>query len=100
MFEFLKSAPKDLAHPLTTPKTAAAWFHHLPARDVLARQQEVIRTLATMAHSAASYDAPQIAAIEWLDSALAPDRVLLLRNYAETAVSTPPAAARIWHVAY
>lgn len=99
MFEFLRRRPKDLTDPLATPQMAAAWFRGLPVRDVIGRQQHVLHALGEMAHLGKPIDANRIAAIEWLDAALAADRGQLIKQYADNAVVSGAAARRVWQAA-
>ena len=94
MLSFLTPS-RDLADPLQSAKSAAAWLRELPALDVIGRQQHVIRALDSMRKNQA-IDVSRIGAIQFVDAALGADRRQLIKQYIENAESSPKLAERIW----
>jgi cyclic-di-GMP-binding protein len=100
MFGFLTSPAKDVSDPLVSAKSAAAWLRQLPALDVIARQQHVMRAFDGMRQSRRPIDIARVSAIEYLDSALAADRRQLTKQYVENVDAGPKLANRIWQAVY
>jgi hypothetical protein len=61
---------KEVADPLQSAKSAAAWLRQLPALDVVGRQQHVVRVLEAMRKGQHAFDLHRVAAIEFVDAAL------------------------------
>src|SRR5215469_16266524 len=95
MLSFLTSPSKDVADPLQSAKTAAAWLRELPALDVIGRQQHVIRALDSMRKNQA-IDLNRVAGIQFVDAALGADRRQLIKQYIENVDNSPKLADRIW----
>jgi len=100
MFGFLTSGAKEVADPLVTAKSVAAWLRQLPAQDVIGRQQHVMRAFDAVRQSRRPIDLARVQAIEFLDAALAADRRQLTRQYVENYDSSPKLAERIWQAIY
>ena len=100
MFGFLTPQARDHPDPLLTPKTASAWLRQLPTLDVIGRQQQVMRAFDGMRQSRKVPDLQRVAAIEFLDAALAADRRQLTKQYVETIDSATRLAERIWQAVH
>ncbi|MBS0320323.1 MAG: hypothetical protein JSR18_07280 [Proteobacteria bacterium] len=100
MFGFLTSSTRDAADPLVSPKVAAAWLRQLPALDVIGRQQHTIRALESMRQSRKAFDPARLAALQFLDSALAADRRQLTKQYVENVEGGAKLANRLWQAVY
>jgi len=85
----------NVADPLQSAKSAAAWLRQLPALDVIGRQQHVVRALETIRKGSAM-DLHRVGAIEFVDAALGADRRQLIKQYIENAETSPKLADRIW----
>src|SRR5512146_1863456 len=85
----------NVADPLHSAKSAAAWLRQLPALDVIGRQQHVVRALDA-ARKNNAMDAHRVEAIEFVDAALGADRRQLIKQYIENAETSPMLADRIW----
>ena len=83
MFGFTTRHGRDQSDPLQTRKTAAEWFRNLPALDVIGRQEHVIRAFSGLRHARPAFDLDRIAAIVFLDGALAVDRRRVFKWYFE-----------------
>lgn len=94
MFGFTTRHGRDHADPLQTRKTAAEWFRHLPALDVIGRQEHVINALTGLRHAHPAFDLERIAAIVFLDGALAVDRRRLSKWYFENLSGSAKLADR------
>jgi hypothetical protein len=100
MFDFLSQRAKDVADPLQSPKSAAAWLRQLPALDVIGRQQHVMRAFEDMRKSRKDFDLQRVAAVEYLDAALGADRRQLLKQYVENAEGASRLSERIWQASH
>src|SRR5262245_46629104 len=100
MFRFLTAIAGEWAHPLSTQKSASAWFRQLPAGDAISRQLQVVQALEEVAQSAKRIDFSCVAAVGYLDSELGPDRGQLLGQYVEHCDGRQAVADRIWQAAY
>jgi hypothetical protein len=96
MLGFLTPQAREVADPLQSAKSAAAWLRQLPALDVIGRQQNVIRVLDSMRKGQYGFDLNRVAAVEFVDAALGADRRQLIKQYIENAESSPKLAERIW----
>lgn len=85
----------NVADPLHSAKSAAAWLRQLPALDVIGRQQHVVRALDA-ARKNSAMDVHRVEAIEFVDAALGADRRQLIKQYIENAETSPKLADRIW----
>jgi hypothetical protein len=85
----------NVADPLHSAKSAAAWLRQLPALDVIGRQQHVVRALEA-ARKSGEIDLHRVEAIEFVDAALGADRRQLIKQYIENAETSPKLAERIW----
>jgi hypothetical protein len=94
MFRFTSRGGRDHADPLQTRKTATEWFRHLPALDVIGRQEHVIRAFARLRHARPAFDLDRIAAIVFLDGALAVDQRRLFKWYFENLSGSAKLADR------
>ena len=83
MFGFTTRHGRDQSDPLQTRKTAAEWFRKLPALDVIGRQEHVIRAFSGLRHARPAFDLDRVAAIVYLDDALAVDQRLVFKWYFE-----------------
>ena len=90
---------KDHPDPLQTRRIATEWFRHLPALDVIGRQEHVIRAFDGMRHAGATFDLDRIAAIGYLDAILEVDHRRLVKWYFENLHRTALLADRCWQVA-
>jgi hypothetical protein len=86
----------NVADPLQSAKSAAAWLRQLPALDVIGRQQHVIHALDAMRKAQLAIDLNRVGAIQFVDAALGADRRQLIKQYIENAESSPKLADRIW----
>jgi len=86
----------NVADPLQSAKSAAAWLRQLPALDVIGRQQHVIRALDAMRKGQFVMDLNRVGAIQFVDAALGADRRQLIKQYIENAEASPKLADRIW----
>jgi hypothetical protein len=84
MFGLLTTQITDRVDPLQSPRVASAWLGQLPPLDVMTRQEHVVRALESMRKSGRAPDRNRIAALEFLDAALGPDRRQLLGQYLTT----------------
>jgi hypothetical protein len=100
MFGFLTPSAKDFADPLGSPRTASAWLRELPALDVIGRQQNVMRAFEALRTSRKPIDGNRVAAIQFLDAALAADRRQLIKQYVENVESSARLAERIWQAVF
>ena len=100
MFGFLTSAAKEVADPLATAKSVAAWLRQLPPLDVIGRQQHVMRAFEAMRQSRKPVDLARVQAIEFLDAALGADRRQLIKQYVENYDTSAKLAERIWQAVY
>jgi len=99
MFGFLTPQAKDDPDPLLSPRTVSAWLRHLPTQDVIAREHSVMGAIDGMRQSGRPVDLNRVAAIQFLDSALAADRRQLIRQFVENIERTPRIADRSWQAA-
>ena len=99
MAAFATPPSKDHPDPLQTRRIAAEWFRHLPALDVIGRQEHVIRAFEAMRQACATIDLDRIAAIEYLDAILEVDHRRLVKWYFENLHRTALLAGRCWQVA-
>jgi predicted secreted protein len=83
MFGFTTRYGRDQSDPLQTRKSAAEWFRNLPALDVIGRQEQVIRELSRLRHTRPAFDLDRVAAIVFLDGALAVDQRRVFTWYLE-----------------
>jgi len=100
MFGFLTSGTKEIADPLASAKSVAAWLRQLPALDVIGRQQHVMRAFDAMRQSRKPLDIARVQAVEYLDAALGADRRQLIKQYVENFDSSEKLAERIWQAIY
>ena len=100
MFGFLTSGAKEVADPLVSAKSVAAWLRQLPALDVIGRQQHVMRAFDAMRQSRRPVDLARVQSVEFLDAALGADRRQLIKQYVENYDSSPKLAERIWQAIY
>jgi len=100
MFGFLTTGTKEIADPLVSAKAVAGWLRHLPALDVIGRQQHVMQAFDAMRQSRKPIDLARVQAIELLDAALGADRRQLIKQYVENYDSGPKLAERIWQAIY
>ena len=100
MFGFLTTGTKEIADPLVSAKSVAGWLRHLPALDVIGRQQQVMQAFDAMRQSRKPIDLARVQAIELLDAALGADRRQLIKQYVENYDSGPKLAERIWQAIY
>ena len=100
MFGFLTTGTKEIADPLVSAKSVAGWLRHLPALDVIGRQQHVMQAFDAMRQSRKPIDLARVQAIELLDAALGADRRQLIKQYVENYDSGPKLAERIWQAIY
>jgi hypothetical protein len=100
MFGFLTSGAKEVADPLLSAKSVAAWLRQLPALDVIGRQQHVMRAFDAMRQSRKPIDLGRVQAIELLDAALGADRRQLIKQYVENYDTSAKLAERIWQAIY
>ena len=100
MFDFLTSSTKEPADPLVSVKAVSGWLRHLPALDVIGRQQNVMRAFDAMRQSRKPVDIARVQAIEFLDGALGADRRQLTKQYVENFDSTAKLGDRIWQAIY
>jgi hypothetical protein len=100
MFGFLTASAKDLGDPLASPRTTAAWLRELPTLDVIGRQQSVMRAFEGLRTSRKPFDVGRVAAIEFLDAALAADRRQLIKQYVENVDASARLAERIWQAVF
>jgi len=100
MFGFLTSGTKDVADPLVSAKSVAAWLRQLPPLDVIGRQQQVMRAFDAMRQSRKPVDLARVQAVEYLDAALGADRRQLIKQYVENYDGSPKLAERIWQAIY
>ncbi len=100
MFGFLTPAAKDLTDPLCSARSAAAWLRELPTLDVIGRQQSVMRAFEGFRTSRKAVDTNRVAAIQFLDAALAADRRQLIKQYVENVDSSARLAERIWQAVF
>lgn len=100
MFGFLTPSAKDLTDPLCSPRQAAAWLRELPALDVIGRQQSVMTAFEGLRTSRKAVDTSRVAAIEFLDAALAADRRQLIKQYVENVDGSARLAERIWQAVF
>jgi cyclic-di-GMP-binding protein len=96
MFAFLSSAPRDMADPIVSVKSAGAWLRQLPSLDAVARQQLVMRAFDGMRQSRRPVDLARAQALQYIDAALGADRRQLFRQYVESLESAPRVSERIW----
>jgi hypothetical protein len=96
MFAFLAPGTRDAEHPIASVKSTAAWLRELPSRDVVARQQLVMRAFDAMRQSRRPMDLSRAQALQYLDAALGADRRQLFRQYVESLESAPKVSGRIW----
>jgi hypothetical protein len=96
---FLSPQAKDHPDPLSSAKLTAAWLRQLPSLDVIGRQEHVLRAFDGMRRSHKPIDLNRVAAIEYLDVTLGPDRRQLIKQYVENAESSAKLADRLWQVA-
>jgi cyclic-di-GMP-binding protein len=96
MFGFLTSPAKEEIDPLQTPRAVSAWLRHLPTLDVMARQHRVMGIFDEMRQSRRPIDFNRVAAIEFLDTALAADRRQLIKQYVENVDRAARVADRAW----
>ncbi len=99
MFGFLTPA-KDLNDPLCSTRSASAWLRDLPTLDIIGRQQSVMRAFEGFRTSRKAVDPNRVAAIEFLDAALAADRRQLIKQYVENVDSSARLAERIWQAVF
>lgn len=99
MATFATSQVKDYPDPLQTRRIAMEWFMHLPALDVIARQEHVIRAFDGMRCACPVVDLDRVAAIEYLDAILEVDHRRLVKWYLDNLHRTPELADRLWQVA-
>jgi hypothetical protein len=90
---------KNHPDPLQTRRIATEWFRHLPALDVIGRQEHVIRAFDGIRHACTNVDPDRIAAIEYLDAILEVDHRRLVKWYFENLHRSAPLADRCWQVA-
>ena len=100
MFGFLTASAKDVTDPLASPRSASAWLRELPTLDVIGRQQSVMRAFEGLRTSRKAVDASRVAAIEFLDAALAADRRQLIKQYVENVDASARLAERIWQAVF
>ena len=96
MFGFLTSGAKEIADPLVSAKTTAAWLRQLPALDVIGRQQHVMGALDAMRQSRRAVDPARALAVQYLDAALGADRRQLIKQYVENYDAAPKLSRRDW----
>ena len=96
MFAFLSPASREIADPIVSVKSAAAWLRQLPSLDVVARQQLVLRAFDEMRQSRRPVDVARAEALQYADAALAADRRQLFKQYVESLESAPKVSQRIW----
>jgi len=99
MFGFLTPA-KDLGDPLSSTRSASAWLRDLPTLDIIGRQQSVMRAFEGLRSSRKPIDPSRIAAIEFLDAALAADRRQLIKQYVENVDTSARLAGRLWQAVF
>jgi len=95
-------APKEMRDhpdPLQTRRIVAEWFRHLPALDVIRRQEHVIRAFDGMRHACTTVELDRVAAIEHLDASLEVDHRRLVKWYLENLVTGNTLGERILQVA-
>lgn len=100
IFRFRTPSADAHGTPLATQKSAAAWFHALPAVDAIGRQQVVLRAIHSACRSPGELEFESVAAIGFLDAELATDRGRLITQYVELADGSAALAHRIWQAAY
>ncbi len=100
MFGFLTASARDVTDPLASPRSASAWLRELPTLDVIGRQQSVMRAFEGLRTSRKAVDASRVAAIEFLDAALAADRRQLIKQYVENVDASARLAERIWQAVF
>ncbi|MFO1317358.1 MAG: hypothetical protein U1F58_17335 [Burkholderiales bacterium] len=100
MFGFLTTGTKEIADPLASAKSVAAWLRQLPALDVIGRQQHVMQAFDAMRQSRKPIDLARVQGIELLDAALGADRRQLIKQYVENYDSSAKLAERIWQAIY
>lgn len=81
--------------PLRTRKAAADWFRTLPL-DVIGRQQQVLQALDALRHGDAPVTAHRLAAIEFVDGALAADNRTVEKWYLDNLDTSPRLSDRFW----
>jgi hypothetical protein len=99
MFGFLTPA-KDQSDPLSSTRSASSWLRDLPTLDIIGRQQSVMRAFEGMRTSRKPLDPSRVAAIEFLDAALAADRRQLIKQYVENVDGSAKLAERIWQAVF
>ena len=99
MAVFATPQGKDHPDPLQSRRITTEWFRHLPALDVIGRQEHVIRAFEAMRQACAAVDLDRIAAIEYLDVVLEVDHRRLVKWYFENLHRTAQLADRCWEVA-
>lgn len=99
MATFATSQLKDHPDPLQTRRIATEWFRHLPALDVIGRQERVVRAFAGMRRACVAVDLDRVAAIEYLDAVLEVDHRRLVKWYFENLHRQAQLAGRFWQVA-
>ncbi|MEO6928500.1 MAG: hypothetical protein ABI190_04985, partial [Casimicrobiaceae bacterium] len=100
MFGFLTSSSKDVTDPLVSAKSTSTWLRQLPALDVIGRQQHVMRAFDAIRQSRKPVDLGRVAAIEFLDAALAADRRQLTKQYVENVDAGPKLSVRLWQAVF
>ncbi|MEO8847950.1 MAG: hypothetical protein ABI440_04890, partial [Casimicrobiaceae bacterium] len=100
MFGFLTSSSKDVTDPLVSAKSASTWLRQLPALDVIGRQQHVMRAFDAIRQSRKPIDLGRVAAIAFLDAALAADRRQLTKQYVENVDAGPKLSVRLWQAVF
>lgn len=100
MFGFLTSGAKEIADPLVSAKTTAAWLRQLPTLDVIGRQQHVMGALDAMRQSRRPVDPARAQAVQFLDAALGADRRQLIKQYVENYDASAKLSERIWQAIY
>jgi hypothetical protein len=99
MIGFAALQIKDHPDPLQTRRIATEWFRHLPALDVIGRQEHVVRAFDGMRQACTVADLNRIAAIQYLDATLEVDHRRLVKWYLENVRGNAPLAERFWQAA-
>jgi len=99
MFRINTRVPRKGTDPLRTRRSAADWFRELPPLDVIARQERVIQAFAELRNTRAVFDIDRVAAILYLDSAIAVDHRRVLKWYLDDEREPTHLADHFWEIA-
>jgi hypothetical protein len=99
MFRINTRVPRKVTDPLRTRRSAADWFRELPPLDVIARQERVLLAFAELRNTRATFDIDRVAAILYLDSAIAVDHRRVLKWYLDDEREPTQLADHFWDLA-